>query len=60
MKMDTQQPAPGDRSTEKHGDQPEKKESKLMAGLKKVGFHVWLAVMIIGGALAFITALFLV
>ncbi len=31
-----------------------------MAGLKKVGFHVWLAVMIIGGALAFITALFLV
>lgn len=37
-----------------------KKESKFITGLKKVGFNVWLAVMIIGGALAFLTALFLV
>lgn len=39
---------------------PGKKESKFITALKKVGFNVWLAVMIIGGALAFITALFLV
>lgn len=39
---------------------PLKKDSKFISGLKKVGFNVWLAVMIIGGALAFITALFLI
>ncbi|NJY63367.1 hypothetical protein HC174_11455 [Salinimicrobium sp. CDJ15-81-2] len=39
---------------------PPKKEGKGFTGvLKKVGFKVWLAVMIIGGTLAFIVALFL-
>ena len=43
-----------------HGSRPpEKREGKFIRGLKKVGFNVWLAVMIIGGVLAFITALFL-
>ena len=37
-----------------------KKEGKGFTGaLKKAGFKVWLAVMIIGGTLAFIVALFL-
>ncbi len=59
--MKPEQPAPGERLTRKNeGKAPEKKENKLLAGLKKVGFKIWLAVMIIGGALAFITALFLV
>lgn len=59
--MNPEQPAPGERSTEKNkGTAPEKEKNKFMTGLKKVGFNVWLAVMIIGGALAFITALFLV
>lgn len=59
--MKPEQPAPGDRSTEKDkGNRPEKKGRKFTDALKKVGFNVWLAVMIIGGALAFITALFLV
>ncbi len=55
-----EQPAPGEQKPEKNKKNPSKKESKFMSGLKKVGFNVWLAVMIIGGALAFITALFLV
>lgn len=39
---------------------PPKKEGKGFTGaLKKAGFKVWLAVMIIGGTLAFIVALFL-
>lgn len=59
--MKPEQPAPGERLTGKNEVKaPEKKENKFLAGLKKVGFKIWLAVMIIGGALAFITALFLV
>lgn len=59
--MKPEQPAPGERAPEKNeGNATKKKESKFLTGLKKVGFNVWLAVMIIGGALAFITALFLV
>lgn len=58
--MRPEQPAPGERSKGKNqGDPSKKKERKFVTGLKKVGFNVWLAVMIIGGALAFITALFL-
>ena len=38
---------------------PEKKGKGFTDVLKKVGFKVWLAVMIIGGTLAFIVALFL-
>lgn len=59
--MNPEQPARGESGPEKK--EPialEKKESKFLAGLKHVGFKVWLAVMIIGGVLAFITALFLV
>lgn len=59
--MKPQQPAPGERAPgKKEGNTNKKKENKFLTGLKKVGFNVWLAVMIIGGALAFITALFLV
>jgi hypothetical protein len=59
--MNTEQPAPGERRTGKNEDNiPKRKDSKFVAGLKKVGFKVWLAVMIIGGILAFITSLFLV
>ncbi len=59
--MKPEQPAPGEQKPEKNKKNPSsKKESKFMSGLKKVGFNVWLAVMIIGGALAFITALFLI
>ena len=51
---------PGEKNSHKNKqDPPEKKDSKFISGLKKAGFNVWLAVMIIGGALAFITALFL-
>lgn len=39
---------------------PEKEEKGFVTMLKKAGFTVWLAVMVIGGALAFIVALFLV
>lgn len=39
---------------------PEKGDTGFVAALKKIGFSVWLTVMIIGAALAFITALFLV
>lgn len=37
-----------------------RKNSPFMTGLKKVGYSVWLIVMIVGGGLAFITFLFLV
>lgn len=37
-----------------------KKDSGFMRVLKKVGYSVWLIVMIVGGGLAFITFLFLV
>jgi len=58
--MRPEQPAPGERSKGKNkGEFSKKKERKFLSGLKKVGFNVWLAVMVIGGALAFITALFL-
>lgn len=40
-------------------DPNEKNESAFMKMLKKVGFSVWLAVMIIGAGLAFIAAIFL-
>lgn len=40
-------------------DPREKQESGFMKILKKVGFSVWLGVMIIGAGLAFIAALFL-
>ncbi|WP_189604788.1 hypothetical protein [Salinimicrobium marinum] len=40
-------------------DLKEKNESGFMKILKKVGFSVWLGVMIIGAGLAFIAALFL-
>ncbi|WP_324721493.1 hypothetical protein [Salinimicrobium sp. HB62] len=40
-------------------DPKSRSEGRFITGLKKVGFNVWLAVMIIGGTLAFITALFL-
>lgn len=39
---------------------PGKEDNRFMRILKKTGFTVWLAVMVIGGALAFIVALFLV
>lgn len=39
---------------------PQKEEKGFVTFLKKAGFKVWLAVMIIGGTLAFIVALFLV
>lgn len=59
--MENKQRVPEDRDPlKKNEDQKLKKESKFLSGLKKVGFKVWLAVMIIGGALAFLTALFLV
>lgn len=48
------------RSTAANDPAPLKEENRFVAGIKKVGFSVWLGVMIIGGALAFITALFLV
>ena len=40
-------------------DPGKKQESGFMKILKKIGFSVWLGVMIIGAALAFIAALFL-
>ena len=55
--MKTSQPTPGEQKPE--NNIPNKKNNKFGAILKKVGFNVWLAVMVIGGALAFITALFL-
>lgn len=36
------------------------KKRTFMEGLKKIGFNIWLVVMVIGGTLAFITSLFLV
>lgn len=36
-----------------------KRDSRFVGGIKKVGFSVWLGVMIIGGILAFIVAAFL-
>lgn len=38
---------------------PESEKKGFGGMLKKIGFKVWLAVMIIGGTLAFIVALFL-
>ena len=59
--MENKQHVPEDTDPLKNNEDPKlKKESKFKSGLKKVGFNVWLAVMIIGGALAFITALFLI
>lgn len=59
--MKKKQRVPEDTDPLKETEDPKvKKESKFLSGLKKVGFNVWLAVMIIGGALAFITALFLI
>ena len=58
--MERKQVVPKDNSEKMKKDPGPKKESKFRSGLKKVGFNIWLAVMIIGGALAFITALFLI
>lgn len=59
--MESTPPALGEQKSERHTlESTKKKESKFMTGLKSVGFKIWLAVMIIGGALAFIVALFLV
>lgn len=52
-------PAPGEQNPDDRTPEPPKKESKFSAIIKKIGFNIWLAVMVIGGALAFITALFL-
>jgi hypothetical protein len=38
---------------------PNKIPNPIISRLKKVGFSVWLTVMIIGGVLAFLTALLL-
>lgn len=57
--MEPSEQAPEEKKTLKQ-QAPLKKENKFIKGLSKVGFNVWLAVMIIGGALAFITALFLI
>ena len=57
--MEPKQPVPEDDFQKKNEAPEQKKKSKFRSGLKKVGFNIWLAVMIIGGALAFITALFL-
>lgn len=40
-------------------NQEEKEESVFMKTIKKVGFSVWITVMVIGGGLAFIVALML-
>ena len=48
-----------EKSMDNSRNTPDEKENKFLFVLKKVGFNVWLAVMVIGGALAFITALFL-
>ncbi|WZL89737.1 hypothetical protein VS868_03090 [Salinimicrobium sp. 3283s] len=53
-------PVPGEQNPDSKAEKPPKKENKFMSLLKKVGFNIWLAVMVIGGALAFVTALFLV
>ena len=53
-------PPPGEQNPDSKAEKPPKKENKFMSLLKKVGFNIWLAVMVIGGALAFVTALFLV
>ena len=37
----------------------EKNNKSFLEGLKKVGFSVWIAVMVIGGILAFLTSLLL-
>lgn len=58
--MRPQQPAPDDSFKGNNDNAPKKRSNKFLSGLKKVGFKVWLALMIIGGVLAFITALFLV
>lgn len=58
--MERKQGVPKDNSEKMKEDPGPKKKSKFRSGLKKVGFNIWLAVMIIGGALAFITALFLI
>ncbi|MFD2516671.1 hypothetical protein [Salinimicrobium flavum] len=39
------------------GNEPEKKS--FLQVVKKVGFSVWVAVMVIGGVLAFLTSLLL-
>lgn len=58
--MEASGSAPKKRNTPKESPQaPSKKENKFLEGLKKIGFNVWLVVMVIGGTLAFITALFL-
>ena len=49
-----------DKTSDSSNVPPPEKEGKGFTGvLKKAGFKVWLAVMIIGGTLAFIVALFL-
>ena len=58
--MEPSERAPEEKKAIKQQQTPLKKENKFIKGLRKVGFNVWLAVMIIGGALAFITALFLI
>ncbi|WP_029035703.1 hypothetical protein [Salinimicrobium terrae] len=59
--MQPTQSTPEEKDLDINGEiPPVKKKNKFVSGLKKVGFHVWLGVMIIGGALAFIVALFLV
>lgn len=55
----------GDTGRQQKGDKkgpPEKEPSKekpFLKMLKKVGFSIWITVMIIGGALAFFTSLLL-
>ena len=58
--MERKQSTPEKDAQMRNVDLGQRKESKWRSGLKKVGFNIWLAVMIIGGALAFITALFLI
>lgn len=65
MRSDDYKPKPdkttaGSKSQDTPPSPPGKEDSKFISILKKTGFTVWLAVMVIGGALAFIVALFLV
>ena len=48
------------RSKERNWPTPEKNKKSLSGFLKSIGFKLWLGVMIIGGTLAFLVALFLV
>ncbi|SDL54162.1 hypothetical protein SAMN04488034_10595 [Salinimicrobium catena] len=49
-------PFPTEENAASSGD---KNKKSFLEGLKKVGFSVWIAVMVIGGILAFLTSLLL-